>query len=105
VRLAGDAEHLTTRGADLRHHAGSFVASQLEATGRSPEPTIEQEHDELVFRELTFEPLPPYAFRRIEERRDTTTGGLDEAEPIPITGGLNTDLLACADLAITKDEP
>jgi hypothetical protein len=36
VRLAGDAEHFSAGFSNLLNHPASYIASQLEATGRSP---------------------------------------------------------------------
>ncbi len=50
VGFAGDAKHFPPRLADRLQCAGLRVASQLEATRRSPEPAIKEQQDEIVFR-------------------------------------------------------
>ena len=105
MRLTGDAEDLASGRSNLFDHTRLLVAAQLAATGRSPEPSIEEQYEELVARHLGFEPTASHAYRGIEKRWYLPFRGIDKAELVAITGRTNSNLLACANLAITKNQP
>jgi hypothetical protein len=65
LRFARDTDDLAARLANLLHHTRLCIASQLEATRRSPESSVEHEPQESVTRELLLEPTLPNVRRRI----------------------------------------
>jgi len=73
--FARDGEDLTARFADCIDDAVFLVATQLVATGRSPEAAVEDEYDEGVLLQHPLEPAASNARRRIEEWRGRSDCG------------------------------
>ena len=68
--LTGDGKDLASGSPDLLDDSRLANAAQLAAAGRSPQPAVEHQDDELVLVELGVEPPGAYAYRRVEQRRD-----------------------------------
>src|SRR3990172_4785470 len=104
LRFTRHADDCVTGIANRIGHSGRFIASQLEATRRSPEPAIEDNHDESVLCQLIVEPAPPHTDRRVEMRGDHAVIGFDRANLEPPTLRLDTNLFAETLIAIAQDQ-
>ena len=67
--FARHCEDLTARFVDAIHDAIVLVATQLAATRRSPEASVEDEHDERVFLKDVIQPTRSHAGGRVEQGR------------------------------------
>ncbi len=67
--FARHCEDLTTRFADAVHDSVVLVATQLAATRRSPEASVEDEHDERVLLKDVVQPTRSHAGGRVEQGR------------------------------------
>ena len=66
LRFTGKGVNLPTSGTHLLGDPSLGVAPQLGATRRSPEPSVEDEHDKGVLPERPIEPAAARTWRRIE---------------------------------------
>jgi len=103
VWLAGDRVHTTAHGADFVVDL-FLVASQLEATRRSPQSAVEVDQDEVVLPEDLVEPTQPRAGQRVDLARRIGRVGLGAADIEAGGGGTDPERLPHAEIALAKHQ-
>ncbi len=87
VRFTGDGVDFATRLTNRIDDTFMLIAAQLAAAGRSPKPTVEDQHHEGVVGDYRVEPTPSYARRWIEQwgRRSQAGQGAFEMDHVKAT--------------------